>query len=240
MVKMRTKDENLISEVSMLTKKQHDLLLFIASNLKDKGVCPSYEEMCAFLGLHSKSGINRLVKALEERGFIRRLPNKARALEVLIMPEEKAGVLSNQVFTKNRMHEIEKNISNDNLSEIPLCGKIACGTPIEAVRVNETVCVPTQMMGAGEHYALTVEGDSMKNIGIMDGDTVIIQRADTARNGMIVVALVDGYEVTLKRIRMQGKKIALIPENEAYETRILDADRVSVQGRLVGLLRQYH
>ena len=219
----------------MLTKKQHDLLLFIASNLKDKGICPSYEEMCTFLGLHSKSGINRLVKALEERGFIRRLPNKARALEVLTMPEEKVGGSNNQKLINNRLQEMEMAVANDNLAEIPLCGKIACGTPIEAVRINETVCVPTQMMGVGEHYALTVEGDSMKNIGIMDGDTVIIQRTDTAQNGMIVVALVDGYEVTLKRIRIQGNKVALIPENEAYETRILDADRESVQGRLVGL-----
>lgn len=216
----------------MLTKKQHSLLVFIDSKLKKEGVCPSYEEMCSFLGLRSKSGIHRLVKSLEQRGFIRRLPNKARALEILSLPEEKYG--------SRPLPEGSKEIANDNTVEIPLMGKIACGTPIEAVRIPETICVPSQMMGVGEHYALTVEGDSMKNVGIMDGDTVIIRRTETAPNGTIVVALVDGYEVTLKRIQVRGKKIALIPENEAYETRVLDCDRVEVQGQLVGLLRQYH
>ena len=220
----------------MLTKKQHDLLIFIDSRLKKEGVCPSYEEMCSFLGLHSKSGIHRLITSLEQRGFIKRLPNKARALEILTLPEEKYK----SIHTEKSLPIGSKEIANDDAVEIPLYGKIACGTPIEAVRTPETICVPPQMMGHGEHYALTVEGDSMKNVGIMDGDTVIIRRTETAPNGTIVVALIDGYEVTLKRIQIRGKKIALIPENEAYETRIFDCDRVEVQGQLVGLLRQYH
>ncbi len=220
----------------MLTKKQYELLIFINDTLKDKGICPSYEEMCKHLGLHSKSGIHRLVSGLEERKFIRRLPNKARALEILMLPEDK--------FIKPKKSKTVtpqfKEVANDNAVDIPLYGKIACGTPIEAVRNPETICVPAQMMGLGEHYALTVEGDSMKDVGIMDGDTVIIKRAETAPNGTIVVALVDGYEVTLKRIQVRGNQIALIPENELYETRVFDADRVTVQGLLVGLMRQYH
>ncbi|MBQ9090627.1 MAG: transcriptional repressor LexA [Alphaproteobacteria bacterium] len=219
----------------MLTKKQRDLLFFIHRSIQSDGICPSYEEMCSFLGLHSKSGIHRLINALEQRGFIRRLPNKARAVEILTLPEERCP--TRQIKT---MASKIKTVVNDNAVDIPLYGKIACGTPIEAVCNPDTVCVPSHMMGRGEHYALTVEGDSMKNVGIMDGDTVIIKRTETAPNGTIVVALVDGYEVTLKRIHVQGNQIALIPENESYETRIFDADRVEVQGQLVGLLRQYH
>ncbi len=220
----------------MLTKKQYELLMFINETLKKDGICPSYEEMCLHLGLHSKSGIHRLVSGLEERRFLRRLPNKARALEILTLPDEK---YIQPKKTKTVTPKL-KEIANDNAIDIPLYGKIACGTPIEAIRNPETISVPAQMMGLGEHYALTVEGDSMKNVGIIDGDTVIIKRAETAPNGTIVVALVDGYEVTLKRIQVRGSKIALIPENDAYETRIFDSDRVEVQGLLVGLLRQYH
>ncbi len=220
----------------MLTKKQYQLLMFINETLKKDGVCPSYEEMCQHLGLHSKSGIHRLVSGLEERRFLRRLPNKARALEILMLPDEK---YIQPKKTKSVAPKF-KEVANDNAIDIPLYGKIACGTPIEAVCNPETISVPAQMMGMGEHYALTVEGDSMKNVGIIDGDTVIIKRAETAPNGTIVVALVDGYEVTLKRIQVRGSQIALIPENEAYETRLFDSDRVEVQGLLVGLLRKYH
>lgn len=220
----------------MLTKKQYQLLIFINETLLKEGICPSYDEMKEHLGLHSKSGIHRLINALEERKFIRRLPNKARALEILTLPNEKYLKPSKS----KKSTEIFKNVANDNALDIPLYGKIACGTPIEAVRNPDTVCVPAQMMGSGEHYALTVEGDSMKDIGIMDGDTVIIKRTVQVPNGTIAVALVDGYEVTLKRIQVKGNRIALIPENSEYETRFFEADRVEIQGQLVGLMRQYH
>lgn len=222
----------------MLTKKQAALLLYINETLLKEGVCPSYEEMRDHLGLHSKSGIHRMVSALEERHFIRKLPNKARALEILALPQEK--------YIKPSKNQIKssaprlKEVANDNSVEIPLYGKIACGTPIEAVRTPDTVCVPSYMTGAGEHYALTVEGDSMKDIGIIDGDTVIIRRTQQVPNGTVVVALVDGYEVTLKRIQVNGNRVLLIPENNEYEVRTLEADRVEVQGQLVGLMRQYH
>ena len=216
----------------MLTAKQHQLLLFIDEQLKKNGVSPSYDEMRAALDLKSKSGIFRLLKALEERGFLRKLPHRARALEVVKMPPAKVIELS--CFDPARTPLPEAEI------EIPLCGKIACGTPIEAVRDMSTrIPVPTSMLGFGKHYALKVEGDSMIDVGIMDGDTVIIQRTETAENGQIVVALVDGLEVTLKRFRRQGSSIALEPENPAYQTRILPAARVRVQGKLVALMRHY-
>lgn len=218
----------------MLTKKQHALLMYIDKVMRTTGICPSYEEMCKHMKLKSKSGIYRLVNALEHRGFLHHIPNKARALEILALPEEKFSV--SKRLTLAQM----KAIANDNSVEIPLFGKIACGTPIEAVNTTDVINVPGHMVGAGEHYALTVEGDSMKNVGIMDGDTVIIKRVSSAINGTIVVALVDGFEVTLKRIQAQGRKVALVPENEAYETRVLDANQVEVQGKLVGLLRSYH
>ncbi len=226
----------------MLTKKQRDLLLFINETLKKDGICPSYDEMRKHVDLQSKSGIHRLITELEQRQFLRRLPGKARSLEVLMLPEER--YIDRQRPTRKIVQPLADalmSVANDNALSIPLYGKIAAGVPIEAVRdPSETVCVPAQMMGIGEHYALTVEGDSMKNAGIMDGDTVIIKKTNHAPNGTIVVALVDGYEVTLKRLFVRGGTVALQPENPDYETRMLDADRVEVQGQLVGLMRQYH
>lgn len=212
----------------MLTQKQHDLLIYLDTTLREKGVCPSFDEIKDFLGLKSKSGVHRLLSELENRRFIRRLHNKARALEVLSLP---AGRDKGMDF---------KPVSNDNIINIPLCGRIAAGLPIEAIRYpDENVAVPAQMIGLGEHYALTVDGDSMRDAGIMDGDTVIIRRTDKVPNGTIVVALIDGYEVTLKRIRTNGSSVALEPANPNYETRIFSADRVEIQGELVGLMRRY-
>lgn len=212
----------------MLTQKQHDLLLYIHQNIQKNGFSPSFDEMRAVMSLKSKSGIHRLIQELEQKGFLRRLPNKARSLEVISLPEEKQPTIQSLP------------IANDNVIKIPLYGKIAAGVPIEAIaNPNDNICIPAQMIGSGEHYALIVEGDSMKNAGIMDGDTVIIRRTQTAPNGTIVVALVDGYEVTLKRFYAKGTNVALQPENPAYETRIFTADRVEIQGELVGLMRQY-
>lgn len=212
----------------MLTQKQHDLLIFLDTTFKETGVCPSFDEMKDHLGLKSKSGVHRLLSELENRNFIKRLHNKARALEVLTIPSQK---------------EISSNlipVANDDVMTIPLCGRIAAGLPIEAIRYpSETVAVPSHMMGFGDHYALTVDGDSMRDAGIMDGDTVIIRKADRVPNGTIVVALIDGYEVTLKRIRANGSSVALEPANPNYETRIFSADRVEIQGELVGLMRSY-
>ncbi|MBR6675550.1 MAG: transcriptional repressor LexA [Alphaproteobacteria bacterium] len=212
----------------MLTQKQHDLLIFLDKTFKETGVCPSFDEMKDYLGLKSKSGVHRLLSELENRKFIRRLHNKARALEVLTLPSQKE-VPSNLI-----------PVANDDVIAIPLCGRIAAGLPIEAIRYpSETVAVPAQMMGLGDHYALTVDGDSMRDAGIMDGDTVIIRRTDRVPNGTIIVALIDGYEVTLKRIRANGSSVALEPANPNYETRIFSADRVEIQGELVGLMRSY-
>lgn len=227
----------------MLTQKQYELLMYINETLHEKGICPSFEEMKDHLGLHSKSGVHRIISGLEQRKFLRRLPNRARALEVLMLPAEKYISPVKVLGTKKTKGFSEKvlSVANDNSVEIPLYGKIAAGVPIEAIRnPSDTICVPSQMMGIGEHYALKIEGDSMKNAGIMDGDTVIIKRTDYATNGSIVVALVDGYEVTLKRIHVRGNSVSLIPENSDYQTRILEADRVEVQGLLVGLMRSYH
>ena len=208
----------------MLTPKQHKLLHFIEKTISEQGISPSFEEMKTFMGLKSKSGIHRLIAGLEGKGYLRHLPNQARALELL--PRQ-----SNLTACRS--------VSNDNAIAIPLVGKIAAGYPIEAVRTDDTICVPPQMTGLGEHYALTVEGDSMKDAGIMDGDTVIIKRTSRASDGTIVVALVDGFEVTLKRLHTKGSSIALEPANPAYQTRIFSADRVEIQGILVGLMRQY-
>ncbi|MBO5997018.1 MAG: transcriptional repressor LexA [Alphaproteobacteria bacterium] len=220
----------------MLTKKQYKLLMYIAEEQKKKGVSPSFEEMRDAMGLKSKSGIFRLLHALEERGFVHQLPFRARALEVLKVPSEMTEhpkIILPKPNTSSSVVDMEK-------TTIPLLGKIAAGTPIEAICIPEDyVDVPSQMMGRGEHYALTVEGDSMVNAGILNGDTVIIKRTEHAENGEIVVALVDGIEVTLKRFRRSGTSIALEPENPAYQTRILPADRVAVQGKLVGLMRNY-
>lgn len=238
----------------MLTKKQHELLVFINQRLAATGVAPSFDEMKDALNLRSKSGIHRLISGLEERGFIRRLPHRARALEVTKLPEESAaqpmaatagdrGRFSPTVIRGDFQGALPgAPVAADAAAvELPLYGRIAAGTPIEALRdETATVPIPGALIGrGGEHYALEVAGDSMVEAGILDGDTVIIQRCDTAENGSIVVAIIDDQEVTLKRLRRRGASIALEPANQAYETRIFGPDRVKVQGRLVGLLRRY-
>jgi len=234
----------------MLTKKQRELLLFINQRLTATGISPSFDEMKDALSLRSKSGIHRLVSGLEERGFIRRLPHRARALEVVKLPEESAagaagqrGRFSPTVIRGDFTGSLPgAPVAPDVAAvELPLYGRIAAGTPIEALRdQSTTVGVPANMLSRGsEHYALEVAGDSMIDAGILEGDTVIIQRSDTAENGAVVVALVDNEEVTLKRLRRRGASIALEPANKAYETRIFGPDRVKVQGRLVALLRRF-
>lgn len=240
----------------MLTRKQHALLLYIHDYLKGHGVSPSFDEMKEALELKSKSGIHRLIMALEERGFIRRLPHRARALEVIKLPNSATpeGRLDMAIQQKNSFQP--QLVSNQNfpaapaptpaatpahdMVTLPLLGQIAAGTPIEALRDNSSfIDIPAHVLGRGEHYALSVSGDSMVNAGIMDGDTVVIERSDTADNGAIVVALVEGEEVTLKRLRRKGASIALEAENPAYETRIYRDDQVAIQGRLAALFRQY-
>ena len=228
----------------MLTRKQHDLLIFVHKCLKADGISPSFDEMKDALGLRSKSGIHRLITALEERGFIRRLPHRARALEVLMLPDSMVpkggfepsvipGGLGNGIAGQPVVESME-NVS------LPLYGRIAAGTPIEALRDHtQTIDMPASLLGAGEHYALEVDGESMIDAGILDGDTAIIERCDSAENGAIVVALVDDHEVTLKRLRRRGASVALEPANASFETRIFPPDRVKVQGRLVSLLRRY-
>jgi repressor LexA len=234
----------------MLTKKQRELLLFINQRLTATGISPSFDEMKDALRLKSKSGIHRLVSGLEERGFIRRLPHRARALEVVKLPEESAagvagerGRFSPTVIRGDFTGSLPgAPVAPDVAAvELPLYGRIAAGTPIEALRdQSTTVGVPADMLTRGsEHYALEVAGDSMIDAGILEGDTVIIQRSDTAENGAVVVALVDNEEVTLKRLRRRGASIALEPANKAYETRIFGPDRVKVQGRLVALMRRF-
>jgi len=234
----------------MLTKKQRELLLFINQRLTATGISPSFDEMKDALRLKSKSGIHRLVSGLEERGFIRRLPHRARALEVIKLPEESAagvagerGRFSPTVIRGDFTGSLPGTPVAPDVAavELPLYGRIAAGTPIEALRdQSTTVGVPADMLTRGsEHYALEVAGDSMIDAGILEGDTVIIQRSDTAENGTVVVALVDNEEVTLKRLRRRGASIALEPANKAYETRIFGPDRVKVQGRLVALMRRF-
>ncbi|MCD8562603.1 MAG: transcriptional repressor LexA [Alphaproteobacteria bacterium] len=222
----------------MLTRKQRDLLLFIHSRMQDESdVAPSFEEMKEALGLKSKSGIHRLITALVERGYLERLPHRARALEIKRLPEGFTAAKQSPAA----MRPATSFAANDGLQEIPLYGKIAAGTPIEAIaNETETVAIPQGFAGSGDLYALTIEGDSMINAGIHDSDTVIIKRCDTAENGTIIVALVDGEEATLKRLRRAGNKIVLEPENDAYEPRILEPERVKIQGRLVSLMRTYH
>ena len=232
----------------MLTRKQHELLLFINERLGQGGVSPSFDEMKDALNLKSKSGIHRLITGLEERGFIRRLPHRARALEVLRLPEgletarprpPRAKFQPNVIKGDFSFAGREANPASESV-QLPLYGRIAAGTPIEALRDSSAfVDVPAAMLGMGDHYALEVAGDSMVEAGILDHDTVLIQRCDSAENGSIVVALVDDAEVTLKRLRRKGNTVALEPANAAYETRIFGADRVRVQGRLVGLVRKY-
>ncbi|HTH97887.1 MAG TPA: transcriptional repressor LexA [Stellaceae bacterium] len=239
----------------MLTKKQHDLLILIQNKLNESGVPPSFDEMKDALGLKSKSGIHRLITGLEERGFIKRLPHRARALEVIRLPENLRGQDRASDAPPPRgpfsptviKGDFRGSLPGSSVAEtadalfLPLYGRIAAGTPIEALRDSSAqVGIPASMLGGnGEHYALEVAGDSMIDAGIHDGDTVIIQRCDTAENGAIVVALVDDQEATLKRLRRKGASIALEPANRTYETRIFGPDRVKVQGRLVGLIRRY-
>jgi repressor LexA len=234
----------------MLTRKQHELLMLIHDRLQMEGIPPSFDEMKDALGLKSKSGIHRLVSALEERGFLRRLHHRARALEVLKLPESQMPS-NRQSSTGFRPQVIKGDFSplmgrpvevakDRDAFHLPLYGKIAAGTPIEALRDNGAyVEVPGSLLGSGDYYALKVTGDSMVDAGILDDDTVIIRRDETAENGAIVVALVDNLEVTLKRLRRKGNTVALEPANPTYKTQIYGADRIKVQGKLVGLIRKY-
>ena len=233
----------------MLTEKQNELLRFIHRRLKQNGVPPSFDEMKEALDLRSKSGIHRLIIALEERGFIRRLPNRARALEVLRMPdsvaqEPRAVGFSPSVIEGNRTiarpRPVPPQDFDDRMLTIPVMGRIAAGTPISAIQTqSHTISLPSDFLSTGEHFALEVRGDSMVDAGILDSDTVIIRRQDTAETGDIVVALVDDEEATLKRLRRRGASIALEPANPAYETRIFGPDRVNIQGKLISLMRRY-
>ena len=225
----------------MLTRKQHDLLHFIHDRLSAAGVPPSFDEMKDALGLKSKSGIHRLITGLEERGFIRRLPHRARALEVVRLPEDMAGeAVGPRIGAALSGLRAAAASAAEAMAPVPMLGRIAAGTPIEALSDPSTFAdVPSSMLTRGEHYALEVDGDSMIEAGIHDGDTVIIERCDTADDGAIVVALVDDAEVTLKRLRRRGQMVELEPANARYETQRYGSDRVVVQGRLIGLLRQY-
>ena len=225
----------------MLTKKQKNLLMFINKKLRSSGVSPSYEEMKQSLNLKSKSGIHRLISALEERGFIRRLPHKARALEVIKLPETaSANDIYNSFSPSVIKGGLDKEPSNNENSEIPVLGKIAAGTPIEAIQ-NEVsrIPLPANIERNGEYFGLKIQGDSMIEAGINEGDTVIVKKTDTADNGKIVVALIDDHEAMLKRIRRKGKTIALESANRNYETKIFGPDRVKVQGVLVSLYRNF-
>jgi len=240
----------------MLTRKQYELLMFVHERIRESGIPPSFDEMKEALDLKSKSGIHRLITALEERGFLRRMEKRARALEVLKLPDNMAETLRPATTRSQaqRAPAIRGRSGADTRTtaprrgygdgesavNVPLVGRIAAGTPIEALqnRISD-VPVPGGMIGRGNHYALEVTGDSMINAGILDGDTVIIQESDTASTGEIVVALVDNEEATLKRLRRRGDSIALEAANPAYETRLYGADRVKVQGKLVGLIRRY-
>tara|TARA_B100000965_G_scaffold245361_1_gene205897 strand:- start:312 stop:989 length:678 start_codon:yes stop_codon:yes gene_type:complete len=225
----------------MLTKKQKNLLLFINKKLRSSGVSPSYEEMKHSLNLKSKSGIHRLISALEERGFIKRLPHKARALEVVKLPETASA---NDIYNSFSPSVIKGGLDSENENkdlEVPVLGKIAAGTPVEAIQ-NEVsrVPLPNNIEKDGEYFGLKVQGDSMIEAGINDGDTVIIKKTDSADNGKIVVALIDDHEAMLKRIRRKGKTVALESANKNYETKIFGPDRVKVQGILVSLYRNFH
>ena len=251
---MRTKTTNW-GLVEMLTRKQYELLRFISERLKESGVPPSFDEMKDALDLRSKSGIHRLITALEERGFIRRLPNRARAIEVIKLPELSGSGNGNgngrRGFTpsviegtlgKVRSTPInsEDDGNHNHPVSVPVMGRIAAGTPIEALQTrSHTISVPPDMLGSGEHYALEVRGDSMVDAGILDGDMALIQRNETAETGDIVVALIDEEEATLKRFRRRGASIALEPANTSYEVRILPPNRVKIQGKLIGLYRKY-
>ena len=239
----------------MLTKKQHELLCFINDCLEATGISPSFEEMKDALDLKSKSGIHRLISALEERGFLRRLPNRARALEILKMPDgvtagkgphrsaASTSTPPSQLSTLSTLQMATSKtipIAANDVIEIPLHGRIAAGVPIEAMESASMLSVPAALLGSGEHYALEVSGDSMIDAGILDGDYALIQRAETAREGDIVVALVEDQDATLKYFRREGQMVRLDPANAAYEPQRYPADHVRIQGRLAGLLRRYH
>ena len=236
----------------MLTRKQYDLLRFIHERLKETGVPPSFDEMKEALDLRSKSGIHRLITALEERGFIRRLPNRARALEVVRLPDSAApGLAAARSATRGfspsviegSLGRVRPMADDEEIAPtvaVPVMGRIAAGSPISAIQTrSHTLNLPPDMLGSGEHFALEVRGDSMIEAGILDGDTVLIRKCETAETGDIIVALVDEEEATLKRLRRKGASIALEAANPAYETRIFGPDRVRIQGRLVGLMRRY-
>ena len=228
----------------MLTAKQHELLLFIHARLENTGVSPSFEEMKEALDLKSKSGVHRLIGALEERGFIRRLANRARALEVVKMPEGGSTKPANVVALEQArpvaqtMRQIP--VAANDVMEIPLHGRIAAGVPIEAMEDYETMAVPMALLGSGEHYALEVSGDSMVEAGIFDGDYALIQKTSVARDGEIVVALIRGEEATLKYLRRENGRIRLDPANASYESQFYGPGEVEIQGKLAGLLRRYH
>jgi len=239
----------------MLTRKQYELLMFIHERLKASGISPSFDEMKNALGLKSKSGIHRLITGLEERGFIKRLPHRARALEIQRLPDNATDSARRPAagseaaasrFTPNVVRgdfsgAMRGAVGRDaEAVELPLYGRIAAGTPIEALRDQSTSFgVPASLLGSGEHYMLEIDGDSMVDAGIFENDLAVIQRCDTAENGSIVVALIDDNEATLKRLRRKGDSVALEPANPNYETRIFGPDRVLIQGRLVGLIRRY-
>ena len=229
----------------MLTRKQHELLMFIHERIKESGVSPSFDEMKEALDLASKSGIHRLITALEERGFLRRLPHRARALEVVKLPQQATAAAPPKGRAPFKPQLVDAGgavapAANDT-RELPILGRIAAGTPIEAIQQErDRIGVPETILGAGEHFVLEIAGDSMINAGILDGDFVVIRKTDTANSGEIVVALVNGEEATLKRLRRKGASIALEAANPNYETRIFGPDQVAVQGKLVGLIRRYH
>ncbi len=227
----------------MLTRKQHELIRFIQTRLEESGVSPSFEEMKEALDLKSKSGVHRLISALEERGFIRRLPNRARALEVLKQPEDVTNKVparsADNVVALKRPEPARPAPANDVI-EIPLHGRIAAGMPIEAMESSAMLPVPAALLGAGEHFALEVSGDSMIEAGIFDGDYALIRKTDVARDGEIVVALVRGEEATLKYLRRENGRVRLDPANAAYEAQLYDPREVLIQGKLAGLLRRYH
>lgn len=229
----------------MLTAKQHELLRFIQSRLESTGISPSFEEMKEALDLKSKSGVHRLISALEERGFIRRLPNRARALEVLKQPDSavasgKPATPANDTIVPMVKPAAQVAEPANDVIDVPLHGRIAAGAPIEAIEDHSSLPVPAALLGPGEHYALEVSGDSMIEAGIFDGDYALIRRTDTARDGEIVVALVNNEEATLKYLRRDSGRIRLDPANASYEPQIYSQEQVQVQGKLAGLLRRYH
>ncbi len=237
----------------MLTRKQHELLMFIHQRIRETGVSPSFDEMKDALDLASKSGIHRLITALEERGFLRRLAHRARALEVTKLPEQASAPTAAQGARapfkpqvvegggRSRPTSPPAFADPEGARELPVLGKIAAGTPIEAIQhERERIAVPDALVGAGEHFVLEVQGDSMIDAGILDGDYVVIRKGDSAASGEIVVALTMGEEATLKRLQRKGGSVALVPANPRYETRLYAPDQVQVQGKLVGLIRRYH